>query len=100
MPLFDAVAAHMDFSAAGSDAWNFLAQAEVEIVAQYLGSVDGIVIGDCHQVHAAPLEGFINGPRVVVALAADSAQQRDVAHAGVPRVNVQIAPHDPLYSRF
>jgi len=63
-----------------------------EIVERF-GSVDGIVIGHRHQVHAEPFQFVVYGQRIVVAFPANPAQNRDSAHARVTRVNVQIAPH-------
>src|SRR5580698_4583154 len=61
------------------------------------GSVDGIVVGDRHQIHAAPLQSPINGFRIVVALAAETMKSRDVAHTRMPRMDMQIASHASLY---
>src|SRR5580704_12837644 len=61
------------------------------------GSVDGIVVGDRHQIHTAALQSPINGFRIVVALAAETMKSRDVAHTRMPRMDMQIASHASLY---
>ena len=61
--------------------------------AERFGRADGIVIGDGHQVHAEPLELFVDRVGMVVALAAYGSEQGHAAHAGVPSVHVQIAAH-------
>src|SRR5580658_1249812 len=61
------------------------------------GRVDGIVVGDRHQIHTAPLQSLINGFRIVVALAAETMKSRDVAHTRMPRMDMQIASHASLY---
>ena len=97
MTLFDAVHAHVDLRARRRGARHLFAQKEIGVVAKMLGGVDGIVIGDRHQIHATPLQGPIDGLRIVVALAAKTVEPGNVAHARVPRMDVQIAPHGPLY---
>ncbi len=80
----------------GVRARHFFAQEEIGIAAKMLGGVDGIVIGDRHQIHAAPLQRLVHGLRFVVALAAETMEPGYVAHARVTRMDVQIAPHGPL----
>jgi len=91
--LGDVVHAHVQFAAAGERASNFFAEEEIRPRAQFLGSPDGIVIGDGHQVHAEPLQFLVNFPRVIVGFPANPAQPRNRAHSRVTRVDVQIAPH-------
>ncbi len=48
------------------------------MVAEALGGVDGIVIGDGDQVHAATLEQVVDFVGVVIAFAADPVQHARV----------------------
>ncbi len=54
MPLFDAVHADVDLGSRRRGARHFFAQEEIGITAEMFGGVDGIVIGNRHQIHAAP----------------------------------------------
>ena len=94
--LRDVVDAHVQFGSAGHAAGGFLAEEEIGPRAQRFGSVDGIVVGDGYQVHAQALQFLVNGQGLVVAFPAHAPQKRDGAHSGVPRVNVQVAPHISL----
>ncbi len=89
----DVVDAHVQLAAAGQRTGDLFAEEEIGAGTQALDGVDGIVIGDCHQIHAEPLEFFVDFERLVVAFAAHAAHERDGTHAGVPGVDVQIAPH-------
>ena len=60
---------------------------------QMLGRIDGVVVGDGNEIHSAPFQSFIDGVGRVVALAAKTVESGYVAHAGVPRMDVEIAPH-------
>jgi hypothetical protein len=97
--LFDAVNAGMDLGAARRDAGHFLTQEKIGIAPKFLGRVNRIMIRDRDQVHAAPFQGLINGFRIAITFAANSVHYGDVAHARVPRVNVQIAPHASFVAR-
>ncbi len=58
----DVVNAHMELCAAGSLARYFLTQKEIGVTPQSLGGIYGIMIGDRHQIHAAPFERLIDLP--------------------------------------
>ena len=98
MPLFDAVHADVDLGARRRGTGDLFAQEEIGIAAEMLGGVDGIVIGDRHQIHAAPLQSLIHRLRIVVALAAETMKSGNVAHTRMPRMDVQVAPHASLYT--
>ena len=66
------------------------------MAAQRFGGVDGVVIGHGNQIHAAPLQRFIELSRLAIALPANPLENRHGAHTGVNRVDVQIALHAPL----
>jgi len=56
MPFGDAIDAHVKAGAAGRFARYFFTQKEIGIAPQGLGGIDGIMIGDRDQIHAAALE--------------------------------------------
>jgi hypothetical protein len=63
------------------------------VMAQPLRGVDGVVIGYGYQLHSAALQGRVDFVGIAVALPADPLKDRNRAHAGVHRVDVQIAFH-------
>ena len=97
MPLFDAIDADVDLSTRGRGAGHLFAQEEVGIAAQIFAGIDGIVVRNGDQIHAPPLQNLIHGFWIVVALAAKTMKSGDVAHARMPRMDVQIAAHAHLY---
>ncbi len=99
VPLGDVVDAHVELVSAGKDAGDLFAEEEIGAGAQILHRVDGIVIGDGHQVHAEALEFLVNLERLVVAFAAYLSQERDGAHARVPGMDMHIALHMRLVTR-
>ena len=78
LPFVDIIDANVHFAAAGHRAGHFLAEKKIGIPAQRLRCVYGIVIGDRNQVHALALQGLINGLGIVVALATNPVEERDV----------------------
>src|SRR5258708_24734224 len=98
MPRFDSVHADVDLGLGWRRACHLFAQKEIRVVAQMLGGVDGIMIRDRDQIHAAPLQRLIHGLRFVVTLAAETVKSGNVAHTRMPRMDVQIAPHASLYT--
>jgi hypothetical protein len=93
------VDAGVHFGAAGHGAGNFFTQEEIGVVAQLVGGADGIVIGYGDQVHAALFQRFIQGTGLVIGFEANAGHHWHRAHAGVPCVDVEIAPHAPFVSR-
>ena len=93
----DSVHADMEARSATGDAGDFLAQEEIGVAAQRFDGIDGIVIGDGDQIHAALFQERVDLMGVVIAFPADPVEQRDGTHAGVDSVDVQIAPHARLY---
>ena len=88
MPLFDAIHAHVDLGLGWRHAGHLFAQEKVGITAEVFGGVDGIVIGDRHQIHAALLQSLVHSFRVVVAFPAEAMESGNVAHARVTRMDV------------
>jgi len=67
------------------------------MAAEDLDGVNRIVIGHRHKIHPAPFQCLVDVLRSAVALTVDPVQKRHCAHAGVHRVDVQIAFHAFLY---
>src|SRR5260370_41325881 len=59
IPLGDVVNAHVELVAARKDAGDLFAEEKIGAGAQVLHRVNGIVIGDGHQIHAQALELFV-----------------------------------------
>ncbi len=91
--LGNVIDADVQLISAGQGAGDFLAEEEIGAGTQGFHGVDGIVIGDRYQVHAEAFQLVVDGERIVVAFPADGAKAGDGAHAGVPGVDVEIAPH-------
>jgi predicted RNase H-like HicB family nuclease len=65
--------------------------------AERLGSVNRVVVGERHQIHAAAARDVVDRARVRVRLAADRAQHRQLGEAGKHGVDVEIAAHRALF---
>jgi hypothetical protein len=55
IPLSNAIHAHVDLRLTRSDAGYFFTQEEIGIPSKMVRGINGIMIGDRDQVHAAPL---------------------------------------------
>ena len=91
--LGDVVDAHVKLTAARQRTGDLFAEEEIGAGTQSFHGVDGIVIGDCHQIHAEPLELFVDFERLVVAFTAHWRMRGMVHMPECLRMDVQIAPH-------
>jgi hypothetical protein len=82
--------------ASGGCSADFLTQEEVRIAPQGFGGIDGIVIRNSNQVHAALFQSFVDGAGITVALAANPPEHRYGTHTRMKRMDVQIASHTLL----
>src|SRR3981081_4114500 len=71
----------------------FLTKEKIRVAAQGFHRIDGVMVGYGYNGHAEALQPLIHFRRVVVGLAANAAQARDVEHSGSNRVNVEVASH-------
>ncbi len=67
------------------------------MTAQGFRGVDRIMVRHGDEIHATPLQRFIDFERIVVAFAANPAHHRDRAHSRMTGVNMAIAFHAPFY---
>ena len=63
------------------------------IAAQSLSAADGVWARERDHIHAFVFENGVDFQRMVIRLAANAIQQRDGAHPGVNRMDVQVAFH-------
>ncbi len=84
---------HVEFGAAGQTAGGFLAEEEIGPRTECFGGVDGVVIGNGHEIHPQALQFIIYSQWLVVAFPAHAPQNRNRAHSRVSGVDVQVAPH-------
>ena len=96
LPIRNVVNADVRDAAAGHHAGDFLADEKIGPMPQAFRGSDGVMIGHGDQIHSTTLQDLVDRVGVVIALAANPAKNRECAHAGVPRMNVQVAPHVPL----
>src|SRR5258708_23144174 len=93
IPLADSVNAQVHQRAAGHLHGHFLAEEKIRMATQLLHRIDGVVVGYGYNGHAEMLEPLIHFRRVVVRLAADSAQDWGVEHSCSSRGNMKVASH-------
>jgi hypothetical protein len=89
----DIVDADVDFVARRHAAGQLFADEEIGVCAKTLGTLDGIVIGEGEEVHAAPREQIVDLLRIVVALATKHSYEGGRASPRVIRVDMQITLH-------
>ena len=92
----DSIYAGVHFGTARHGAGDFFAQEEVGIAPQIFNGVDGIVICNRDEVHAALFQPFVQRVRLVVRLQTNAGEHGYRTHPRVNRVNVEIAPHAPV----
>src|SRR5208283_814545 len=80
--LDDAVNAQMRLGTAGHTHGDFLAKEEIAMLAESFRAVDGVVVRQGNDGHAALLTAVVNRGRLVVRLLAEPGKARGVAHAG------------------
>src|SRR5690242_13027450 len=98
LPFGDVVHADVQLGAAGQGTGDFFTQEEVGVTLEVRDGTDRVVIGDGHQLHAHTLQTVIDGFGFTITFPAEAPGNRDRAHAGVDRMNVEIALHAPVIS--
>ena len=93
LPFSDVIDSHVEAGTAGSSARDLFTQKEIGIAPQSFCRIDGIMIGNRDQVHASAFECCVDFQRIVVAFAADAAEQRNRTHSRMNRMHMQIATH-------
>jgi hypothetical protein len=91
--LRDAVDAKVRLGAAGHGNGYFFAEEKIGIFAESLRAIDGVMVGEGDDGHAALLATVVNGVGLVVRLLAEASQARGVAHAGSNGVEMKVASH-------
>ena len=64
------------------------------MLAQLFGAFDGIVIGECEEIHAAALQQGIDGAGIAITFATKITDKGGCSGSGEVRVNMQVASHD------
>ena len=94
LPLSDIIRTHLQLRAAWHSARDLFTDKEVGVAPQAFGTVYGVVVGNCNQVHSPALQLFVSGFRRAIRFPAKSSHERQSAHAGVEGVNVEVTAHD------
>jgi hypothetical protein len=77
-------------------AGEFFTQEEVSPMPERFHGLNGVMIRNSYQVHAALFQRVVQVERIAIAFATKAIQERNTAHARMERVDVQIAPHTPM----
>jgi hypothetical protein len=84
----------MRMGATGHGHGNFFTEKEIGMFAEDFRTIDGVVVRQGDDGHAALLAAIVNGGGLVVRLLAEPGQARRVAHAGSSGVKVKVASHE------